>query len=48
MTIIIIYFAYKQGKGLLDELVLIMKKAKLYIQEKTGLSYEEIINQAGI
>ena len=48
MTIIIIYFINKENKELLDELVLILKKAKLYIQEKTGNSYDEIIKQAGI
>ena len=48
MTIIIIYFVYKQNKEFLEELALILKKAKLYIQEKTDLSYDEIIKQAGI
>ena len=48
MTIIIIYFINKEKKELLQELVMIMKKAKLYIQDKTGLSYDEIIKQASI
>ena len=48
ITIIIIYFIYKQNIVLLDELVLILERAKLYIQEKTGLSYDEIIKQVGI
>ena len=48
MTIIIIYFINKEKKELLQELVMIMKKAKLYIQDKTGLSYDEIIKQATI
>ena len=48
MTIIIIYFINKEKKELLDELVLILKKAKLYVQEKTGDSYDEIIKKAGI
>ena len=48
MTIIIIYFISKEKKDLLDELVLILKKAKLYVQEKTGDSYDEIIKKAGI
>ena len=48
MTIIIILFINKEKKELLQELVMIMKKAKLYIQDKTGVSYDEIIKQAGI
>ena len=48
MTIIIIYFINKEHKELLDELVLILKKAKIYIQDKAGDSYENIIKKAGI
>ena len=48
MTIIIIYFINKEHKELLNELLLILKKAKLYIQDKAGNSYENIINQIGI
>ena len=48
MTIIIVYFINKEHKELLNELLLILKKAKLYIQDKTGNSYENIINQIGI
>ena len=48
MTIIIIYFIDKEHKELLDELILILKKAKLYIQDKLGESYENIIQKAGI
>ena len=48
MTIIIILFVTKEKKELLQELVMIIKKAKLYIQDKTGISYDEIIKQAGI
>ena len=48
MTIIIVYFINKENKELLDELLLILKKAKLYIQDKAGDSYENIINQINI
>ena len=48
MTIIIIYFINKEHKELLEELVMILKKAKLYIQNKIGDSYENIMKNAGI
>ena len=48
MTIIIIYFINKEHKELLGELVMILKKAKLYIQDKIEDSYENIIKKAGI
>ena len=48
ITIIIIYFINKEHKELLDELIMILKKAKLYIQKKIGDSYENIIKKAGI
>ena len=48
ITIIIVYFINKEHKELLNELLLILKKAKLYIQDKAGNSYENIINQIGI
>ena len=47
MTIIIIYFINKEHKELLEELVMILKKAKLYIQNKIGDSYENIMKNAG-
>ena len=48
MTIIIIYFINKEHKELLEELIMILKKGKLYIQDKIGDSYENIIKKAGI
>ena len=48
MTIIIIYFINKEHKELIEELVMILKKAKLYIQDKSGDSYENIIQKTGI
>ena len=48
MTIIIIYFINKEHQELLEELVMIIKKAKLYIQDKAGDSYDNIIKKAGL
>ena len=48
MTIIMIYFINKQHSELLKELIMIIKKAKLYIQEKTKNSYENIIKEIGL
>ena len=48
ITIIIVYFIHKEHKELIEELVMILKKAKLYIQDKGGDSYENIIKKAGI
>jgi hypothetical protein len=47
MTITIIYFVNKEHQELLGELVLILKKAKLYIQNKVRDSYENIIRKVG-
>ena len=48
MTIIMIYFINKQHSELLKELIMIIKKAKMYIQEKTKNSYENIIKEIGL
>ena len=48
ITIIIIYYIYKEYSGLLSELSRIIKKAKLYIKKETNSSYEDIIKQIGI
>jgi len=48
MTIIIIYLINKELQELIEELVMILKKAKLYIQDKIGDSYENIIKKVGI
>ena len=48
MTIIIIYFINKEHQELIEELVMILKKAKLYIQDKAKDSYENIIKNSGI
>ena len=48
MTVLMIYFINKEYPDLLKELVMIMKKAKLYIQEKTKDTYENIVKEIGI
>ena len=48
MTIILVYFINKEHKELIEELVMILKKSKLYIQDKGGDSYENIIKKIGI
>ena len=48
ITIIIIYFIYKEYSELLSELSRIIKKAKNFIKKETNKSYEYIIKQIGI
>ena len=48
MTIIMIYFINKQHSELLNELIMIIKKAKLYIKDKTKNTYENIIKEIGL
>ena len=48
ITIIIIYFIYKEYHELLSELSRIIKKAKNFIRKETNTTYEEIIKQIGI
>ena len=48
ITVLIIYFINKEHSELLKELILIIKKAKLFIQEKTKDSYENIIKEIGL
>ena len=48
MTIIIIYFIYKEYHELLSELSRIIRKAKNFIRKETNTSYEKIIKQIGI
>ena len=48
MTILIIYYVNKEHSELLKELVMIIKKGKLFIQERTKDSYENIIKEVGI
>ena len=48
ITIIIIYFIYKEYHELLSELSRIIKKAKNFIRKETNTTYEKIIKQIGI
>ena len=48
ITIIIIYFIYKEYHELLSELSRLIKKAKNFIRKETNTSYEEIVKQIGI
>ena len=48
ITIIIIYFIYKEHFELLKELSRIIKKAKLFIKKEVKISYEQIIKDIGI
>ena len=48
MTVIIIYFIYKEHSYLLKELSRIIKKAKLFIKKETQITYDNIIKDIGI
>ena len=48
MTVLIIYYINKEHPELLKELVMIIKKAKLFIQEKIEDTYENIIKEINI
>ena len=48
MTILIIYFINKEHSELLKEFVMIIKKGKSFIQEKTEETYENILKEIGV
>ena len=48
ITILVILFIYKEHKELLSELLMIIKKAKIYIQKEANNSYENIIKEINI
>ena len=48
ITILIIYFINKEHSELLNELIMIIKKAKLFIQKNTKDTYENIIKEIEI
>ena len=48
ITILIIYFIDKMHSDLLAELLMIIKKAKTYIQKRTKEKYENIIKEIGL
>ena len=45
MTVLIIYYLNKEHNELLKELIMIIKKAKIYIQTIANCSYEDIIKE---
>jgi hypothetical protein len=45
ITILIIYYIYKEYSGLLNELMLIIKKGKKYINKITKITYEDILKE---
>jgi len=47
MTIIIIYFINKEHSELLNELIMIIKKGKTFIHDKTKETYEYFIKEVG-
>ena len=48
ITILIIYFIKKEHEELLDELVMIIQKAELFITKNTNDNYENIIKEVGM
>ena len=48
MTIIIIYFISKEHSELLNELIMIIKKGKIFIHDKTKETYEYFIKEIGL
>ena len=48
ITILIIYFINKEHPELLDELLMIIEKAKIFISNEAKESYENIIKEIGI
>ena len=48
ITILIIYFINKEHPELIDELLLIIQKAKKFIKENAKDSYENIIKEIGL
>ena len=47
ITVVIIYFIYKEHTELLKELSRIIKKAKLFIKKETKITYDNIIKEIG-
>ena len=45
ITILIIFFINEEHPELLDELLMIIKKAKEFIKKTTNISYEDIIKE---
>ena len=48
ITILVIYFINKEHANFLNDLLMIIKKAKKFIQKTINDSYENIIKEANI
>ena len=48
LTILVIYFINKEHSELLKDLIMIIKKGKIFIQKETNDSYENIIKEIGL
>ena len=48
ISVLIVLFIYSEHQELLDELFMIIKKAKIFIKNETGESYENIIKKISI
>ena len=48
LTILIIYFINKEHSELLKDLIMIIKKGKIFIQKETNDNYENIIKEIGL
>ena len=48
LTILVIYYINKEHFGFLKELLLIIKKAEIFVKKETGDTYENILNEIGI
>ena len=48
LTILIIYFINKEHSELLKDLIMIIKKGKIFIQKETNDNYENILKEIGL
>ena len=48
MTLLVIYYIYDEYPELVDEIIMIIKKGKLFIQNTCNESYEDLIKKAGL
>ena len=48
LTILVIYFITKEHSELLKDLIMIIKKGKIFIQKETNDNYENIIKEIGL
>ena len=48
MTLLVIYYVYDEYPELVDEIIMIIKKGKLFIQNTCNESYEDLVKKAGL